>query len=247
MILGIIQARMGSSRFPGKVLANLAGRPLLLHVVRRLQRSARVSRVIVAATGGPGDDVLERFCESHQVAIFRGSEQDVLDRYYRLALAEGAQTIVRVTADCPMLDAAIVDRVIDEFERGPWDYASNVIPPTFPDGLDTEVFSFQTLERTWREATLKSEREHVTPYIYNHTEMFSIGRVENPTDLSGHRWTVDHPEDLLFVAKVFELVGRPVFGMNDVLDVLKRYPEVLTINSSIKRNEGYAKSVSEDK
>jgi spore coat polysaccharide biosynthesis protein SpsF (cytidylyltransferase family) len=165
VIVAIIQARMGSSRLPGKTIADVAGRPLLLHVVERTQRARRVDKVVVATTDRSSDDPIADLCQREGIQCFRGSEDDVLDRFYRTAQAHGADVVVRITADCPLIDAAVIDKVIARFQAGDCDYVSNILRYTYPDGLDTEVFSFAALERAWREAKKPSEREHVTPYL----------------------------------------------------------------------------------
>jgi len=165
VIIAIIQARMGSSRFPGKTLADLAGRPMLSRVVERVSQSRAIDKVVVATSIAVGDDPIAEFCAKEGVLCFRGSEDDVLDRFYRAAKEHGADVVVRITADCPLIDAAVIDRVVERFQSGDCDYASNVLHYTYPDGLDTEVFSMAALAEAWREAKKPSEREHVTPYL----------------------------------------------------------------------------------
>ena len=198
MKLALIQARMGSSRFPGKVLEDISRRPMLWHVVNRVRKARRVDRVVVATTDSVADGPIARFCELEGIACFRGNEQDVLDRFYQAAKANRADVVVRITADCPLIDPAVIDRVLERFERGDCDYVSNVVRYTYPDGLDTEVFSLAALERAWREAGKPSEREHVTPYL--RTDRFRTASVESETPVSPsqYRWTVDHPADLKF-------------------------------------------------
>src|ERR1700675_3995041 len=227
VIVAIVQARMGSSRLPGKSIADVAGRPLLWHVVHRLRRAKLVDQVVIATGEQNGDDPIAEFCGSEGIACFRGSEEDVLDRYYRAAQASRADTVVRITADCPLIDPAVVDRVIARFQTGDCDYASNVLRYTSPDGLDTEVFSFAALERAWQEARKPSEREHVTPYL--RSGQFRIANIasDSPVPQGKHRWTVDYPADLEFVRQVYGVFSaNGHFGFQDVLDLLRERPEL---------------------
>lgn len=244
--VAIVQARMGSSRLPGKILADLGGRPLLLRVVERARLAGTVGRVAVATSDGPADDPVEELCTRAGIPFFRGSEQDVLDRYYKAARHFGADPVVRITADCPLLDPAVVDRVVAGLSGGGWDYASNALKRTFPDGLDAEAFTFGALECAWREARLKSEREHVTPYIWKQPDKFRLHSVEQEEDLSALRWTVDEPADLEFVRGVHAYLGEGETSMGAVLRVLADHPELSALNAGIEMNEGYAKSLRDD-
>ena len=245
--IAVLQARMGSTRFPGKAMADLLGKPLLTRVVERACAIQGIKSVVVATTSAEHDHPLLELAQRCGVHAFAGSEEDVLDRYYRAARAFDAEVIVRLTGDCPLLDPDVSQRVLMRFQQGDVDYASNTVPPTFPDGLDTEVFSLATLERAWREASLTSEREHVTPYIWKNPDKFRLANVTNPVDLSALRWTVDEPQDLQFVCSIYDCLGaRPVFGMADVLALLAKHPSLEDINSSFERNQGYQKSLWED-
>jgi glutamate-1-semialdehyde aminotransferase/spore coat polysaccharide biosynthesis protein SpsF (cytidylyltransferase family) len=235
---------MGSSRFPGKVLEDLSGRPMLWHVVDRVRRARRVERVVVATTDRAVDDPIARFCAQENIACFRGDEQDVLDRFYQAARADHADVVVRITADCPLIDPEVIDKVVERFQRGDCDYVSNAIRYTYPDGLDTEVFSFAALERAWREAGKPSEREHVTPYL--RTGKFRVANVESeiPVSPAQYRWTVDHPADLEFVRKVYAAFSRNgEFGFREIFDLLKERPDLATIQAETITNEGYYKSL----
>jgi spore coat polysaccharide biosynthesis protein SpsF len=245
-IVAIIQARMGSSRLPAKIMADIAGEPMLVHVIRRARQARRIRTVVLATTTDPGDDITESFCHWQDIPCFRGSPDDLLDRYYQTARYWGADTIVRLTADCPLLDSAVIDQVIELYQETAVDYASNTLECTYPDGLDTEVMSFVALSHAWREAKLKSEREHVTPYITNHPEIFTQKGLRHREDLSHLRWTVDELSDLIFVRAVFHHLGHATFGMGEILDLIDRYPGLIDLNKGIIRNEGYAKSLSED-
>jgi glutamate-1-semialdehyde 2,1-aminomutase/spore coat polysaccharide biosynthesis protein SpsF len=249
MIAAIIQARMSSSRFPGKTLTDIAGEPMLGHVVRRARSIPAVQEVIIATTHNPADTAILEFAEESGLCLHLGSENDVLDRFYETAKRFEVTVIVRVTPDCPLLDPEVSSRVLDKFlkSKGTLDYACNTEPRTFPDGLDTEVFSFAALERTWCESELPSEREHVTPYIWKNPGMFRIGNVCQERDLSLMRWTVDEPYDLEFVRAIYErLAPKRIFGMSDVLEVLEREPQLIDVNKEKIRNEGYYKSLARE-
>ena len=251
MILAIIQARMGSSRLPGKVLLDLAGRPVLWHAVSRVQKARLVDQVLVATTDQPSDEPIRRFCTEQAVQCFGGSEQDVLDRFVQAARFAGAtesDAIVRITADCPLIDPDVIDMVVAAYRQTGADYVSNVQPPTFPDGLDVEVFCFSALLTAWREAKLVSEREHVTPYLRNHPEKFSTHNVTHDTDLSALRWTLDEPADYALLQRLVAEMGRnqPEFHLADVLQVLAVHPEWQELNRDFQRNEGYAKSLRQE-
>ena len=241
---------MGSTRLPGKSLAMIGDMPLLSHVIQRLKEVKNADKIIVATTTSVKDAPIVELAKKEGVEYFCGSEDDVLDRYYQAAKKFNAEILVRITADCPLLDPEVVDNVINAFINGKFDYVSNTNPPTYPDGLDVEVFSFTALETAWKEAKLTSEREHVTPYIWKHPEKFRLFNVINDIDLSRMRWTVDEKEDLEFVRKVYSYLKenkKVDFSMEAVLRVLSERPEFFLINKRFTRNEGYAKSVNEDK
>jgi spore coat polysaccharide biosynthesis protein SpsF len=247
-VTAIIQARMGSSRLPGKVLMPLAGLPVIDRVIAQAQYSSRISGIVVATTTSPSDDPLVEHLQNRNIRFFRGSETDVLDRYYQCAKCIGANNVARITADCPLIDPQVIDQVIDLFDSSKVMYASNVEPATFPDGLDVEVFSFEALEWSWREAKLASEREHVTQYIRKHPELFSRGSLESPTRLDHFRWTLDQEEDYQFLNKIFNLLpstDAPVH-YESVINALARTPETYELNGHIQRNEGLKKSLAED-
>jgi spore coat polysaccharide biosynthesis protein SpsF (cytidylyltransferase family) len=244
--VAIIQARMQSTRLPGKVLADLNGKPALYRVVERAECAKTLDAVVVATSTEPADDVLERLCNEYNIECFRGSENDVLDRYYRAALKFQAEVIVRLTADCPLLDPQVIDRVVSAFGKDQYDYVSNNIECTYPNGLDTEVIRFEALEQAWQEARLKSEREHVTPYITKNPHIFHLSNVTNDEDFSALRWTVDEPEDLEFVQAVYKGCPEGKYTMDVVLNLLQENPHLIEINKKFKRNEGYAKSLRED-
>ena len=244
--VALIQARMSSSRLPGKVLQDIGGYPMLLQVIRRAQQASSVDLVAVITSTGADDDAIERLCQESGVPYFRGSLDDVLDRYYQAASHFQADAVVRLTADCPLLDPKIIDKVVQTYQHGGFDYVSNALECTYPDGLDTEIFGVEILARAWQEARLKSEREHVTAYIYNHPERFRLGSVKHEADLSLLRWTVDTSRDLEFVRTIYNFFKDVEFGMDDILKLLQAHPEITKINSGQQRNEGLQKSLQED-
>lgn len=231
------QARMTSTRLPGKILKEVLGKPLLAYQIERLRGIPSADQIVVATTINREDDVIEAFCVAHGVTCFRGSEEDVLSRYYGAAQANGADVVVRVTSDCPLIDPVVSERVIRRYldAENRFDYVSNTLERSYPRGLDTEVLSFEVLETAHRQATLPYEREHVTPFIYKHPERFRIAQVTDEMDRNEQRWTVDTPEDFEFVRRVLEAVypAHPNFAMRDVLDVLETRPDWLDINAHV--------------
>jgi len=247
-VLAIVQARLGSTRLPGKALLPIAGRPMLAHVIGRTLAVPGVHHVVLATTVSPEDDGLEQVAASLGVSAVRGSVDDVLDRFHSVLRTHPADAIVRITADCPLLDPEVSGLVVADYvaHRDDVDYVSNVEPPTFPDGLDTEIVSAAALDRAWREARLPADREHVTPYIRTGKCGFRIRNVEYAdANLAGHRWTVDEPRDLEFVRAIYDELagdGGRMFGMHEVLALLRRRPELSTMNAGITRNEGLERS-----
>jgi spore coat polysaccharide biosynthesis protein SpsF len=233
-IVTIIQARMGSTRLPGKVLKDIGGRTVLARVVNRVRRAMHVGEVVIATTSNPGDDVIADECGQLSVECFRGDEFDVLDRYYRAALAYGAGTIVRICADCPMIEPETTDIVIREFLHRGCDYASNALTKTYPRGLDTEIMTADALARAWREAQHSYQRAHVTPYIYEHPDKFNIVRVMNPCDYSHYRWTLDTAEDLAFIRAVYQHFDNDDrFYWRNVIALLESEPVLAELNSQV--------------
>ncbi|MCS6808539.1 MAG: glycosyltransferase family protein [Bacteroidota bacterium] len=226
-IIAIVQARMSSTRLPGKVLKPLGSKPAIAQVIHQLSGANNIHKIVVATSVDASDDPVVMWARRAHVEYTRGSLYDVLDRYYHAALHYKPDAIVRITADCPLLDAEVVDAVIERFLQGDCDYAANINPPTYPDGLDTEVMTFAALERTWKEATHPVEREHVTLYIRNHPKLFRIANVQHTEDLSKLRWTLDTPEDYAFLNKVVQKLEmlhiretKPRFSMHEVLALL---------------------------
>jgi len=250
MTLAIIQARLGSTRLPGKALRSLHGKPLIAHVIERVRAATRVDRVTVATTDRPEDDAIEALARERGVECFRGSERDVLDRFYRAAVAAGAaesDTIVRITGDCPLQDPTVIDEVVERLAAQGVDYTST--PANYPEGLDVEAFSFSALRTAQEEAVLPSEREHVTPYLKNHPERFRGDIWTNGTvdDRTMH-WSVDTEADFQFVEKLFEALYREgeIFGKDEVLTYLHAHPALLSVNAGGTGYEGLAKSLEED-
>lgn len=244
--LCIIQARVESTRLPSKVLLDLYGKSVLERVLERTSASRLVSKVAVATGIGKENLPIVRICATKGIPVFCGSEEDVLDRFYQLAKLFNPENVVRITADCPLIDPAVIDLVIKNHMRSGADYTSNNAPPTFPDGEDVEIFTFSALRDAWKNASLMSEREHVTPYIRKHK--FDLHCVQNKIDLSSKRWTLDDPEDYKFIKAVYQAFkGKNMFAMNDVLRLLAKNPKMEKINAGISRNEGYKKSLREDK
>ncbi len=222
MVLAILQARMSSRRYPGKVMAPLLGEPMILHQLRRIQRAKEIDQIIVATSDKPSDDVLADFCQKSQITLFRGSLHDVLDRFYKAALFHNGKTIIRLTADCPLIEPQIIDAVTVHHKTNEYDYTSNIQKRSFPDGLDVEVFDFRALKKAWNEAFAPQDREHVTPYLRRGN--FRTGHYVEKPDLSKHRWTVDYPGDLNFVRMIYEALypTQPAFTMTDVLSFIEK-------------------------
>lgn len=238
--VAIVQARMSSSRLPGKVLADIYGRPAVWHTATRARAAEGIDEVVVATSTDASDDPVAATCREAGIPVYRGSLADVLGRFHGAAVAHRAELVVRLTADCPMLDPEITAQVCRFFDPDLHDYVSNTAVRTFPNGLDTEVFSFESLERAFREASTPLEREHVTPYMWLDPDRFRWGSVEQQEDHSSCRWTLDFPEDLEFVRAVFEGLGRLNFGQRDALQLLAERPEIERINGSIGTHMGHA-------
>lgn len=233
-IVAVVQARMSSTRLPGKVLKDLGGAPILDWVVERLRRARSLDGIVIATTTNPADDPIVERARSLGVDVFRGSEEDVLDRYWEAVERTDAQAVVRVTSDCPFVDPALVDRVVEVLREQDVDYASNILDPrTFPRGLDVEAFTREVLDEAAREATRPSWREHVTPFFYRQPDRFGLAGVWHEADCSDERWTVDTPEDLRLLRKMAERVQGRDFGWEEALDVVERHPELRSINRRI--------------
>ena len=241
----IIQARLGSTRLPGKVLADIHGKPMIWWMLQRLYRCQTFSRIILATTTNTEDDRLVSWMsENTDILVFCGSENDLVDRYYSCSKSVGAETIVRITADDPLKDPGIVDKAVSMFKSANYDYLSNCIEPTYPEGLDVEIFSFEALDRVWNKATLKSDREHLTTYMINNAHEFKLGNFTYNRDLSSWRWTVDKQSDLDLMRKIFgEFKSNPEVNFEKVIAFLERHPELVLLNQGTVRMEGYKKSL----
>ncbi len=248
-IVAIVQARMGSTRLPGKVMREILGKRMLWHVINRLKRAKLINKTIIATTDKESDKPILKLDAEMEIDSFAGSEEDVLDRYYQAATRFSVDIIVRVTADCPLIDPNVVDKVIQRYLRGDCDYAANILRRTYPDGLDVEVFSYVALKKAWNEANWASEREHVTPYIWKNPDSFRLANVENSVHLSHLRWVVDEEADLEFVRQVYKHLYKEgqIFYMNEVLELLRKYPDLKQINQGIATNEGHARSLRKDR
>lgn len=250
MISAIIQARMGSTRLPGKVLKEVLGKPILWHLINRIKKAKLTNKIIIATTKNEIDRPILKFAEENGIKNYAGSEENVLDRYYQAAKKFNADPIVRITADCPLIDPEIIDSVVRYYLDNEYDYVANtLVPSTFPDGMDVEVFSFKNLEKIWKEATLPSQREHVTFYFWQNPEIFSVGRYDLPEDLSKYRLTLDYPEDLVLIKIIFEELypKNSRFSLYDIVEFLRSNPELQKINSHIRRSAGWHKAFEKDK
>ncbi|AKA70310.1 cytidylyltransferase domain-containing protein [Clostridium scatologenes] len=243
----IVQARVSSSRFYRKVLKEIFHKPILWHVVNRVKKSKYVSKVIVATTINKEDDEIYDYCIENNIEVFRGSSEDVLDRYYKCSKEFKCDTVVRITADCPLHDARVIDKSIDTYLQGNYDYVSNTLSEyTYPDGLDVEVFSFKTLEEAWKNANLSSEREHVTPYIKKN-EKYRKFNVYADKKYPIYRLTLDCIEDYKLIQAIYEGIGKVDFSLDETVEFLRNNVELLKLNEQYGINEGYEKSLKNDK
>jgi spore coat polysaccharide biosynthesis protein SpsF len=248
-VTAIIQARMTSTRLPGKVMKKVLGRPLLGYLIERVRWCEGIKDIILATTWNPEDDSIATFGSNKGVNVFRGAESNVLERFHEAATMFNVKHIMRITADCPLIDPDILYMLIQYYFAEKLDYVSNGTYPTLPDGLDAEIFTFEVLDYVYKHAVLPSEIEHVTPYIRSHSEIFKIGNWTYHENLSQLRWTVDEPADFEFVKQVIETLypANRNFRMNHILELLHQKPDLAQINTHIKRNEGLMKSLAEDK
>lgn len=238
---------MTSTRFPGKVLKEVMGRPLLSYQIERLKEVRGLEKIIVATTTNKEDNPIVEFCQKTGIDYYRGSENDVLDRYYQTAKKFGVEHVMRITADCPLIDPLICNRVIDEYFNSGADYVHT--GPTFAEGVDCEILSFKALEKAWHEAKLKSEREHLTLYIHNHPELFKKNTLTNATNDSKYRFTVDELEDFVVVKAILENLystSYQLFTINEIKNFLDAHQDIFMLNAHVTRNQGILKSVKED-
>jgi spore coat polysaccharide biosynthesis protein SpsF len=237
-VVAIIQARVGSTRLPGKVLKDIGGQTMLARVVRRTQQAASLDEVVVATSFSATDVPIVTESTRLDVPVFRGDEEDVLDRFYQAAQIHNAQAVVRITSDCPLIDPSVIDKVVYAFMTTKPDYACNTLERTYPRGLDTEIMSLNAFGRAWRGATDAYQRVHVTPYLYQNPHLFRLLSVTNPQDYSSYRWTVDTLEDLVFVREVYQRLGNDNrVGWQTVLRLLQRYPALVELNRRIQQKD----------
>ncbi len=235
-ILTVIQARISSTRLPGKVLMPVLGQPLLIRMIERVKKAKLIGELVIATSTNADDDIIERLCFKENINCYRGHLTDLLDRHYKAAIKYNADAVVKIPSDCPLIDPKIIDRVLQYYiDHEELDYVSNLHPATYPDGNDVEIFSFKALEHAWRDATKDFEREHTTPFFWEHNDTFKIGNViwETGLDLSTSlRFTIDYKEDFDFITRVYEALypKNPDFGLNDILKLLEQQPEIIEIN-----------------
>jgi spore coat polysaccharide biosynthesis protein SpsF len=237
----IVQARMTSTRLPGKVLKKVLDKPLLEYQIERLRRVKLADEVVIATTINETDEPIVQLCNSLSIPYFRGSEEDVLSRYYETAKAHQADLIARVTSDCPLIDPEVIDQVMKLYidHQTEYDYVSNSLERTYPRGMDTEVFSFKALQEAFLEATALPDREHVTPFIHRQPQRYSLASVNYSENQSDHRWTVDTPEDFQLIKKIIEVIypKLPDFTLRDCLNLLEKNPEWSTINAHVQQKK----------
>lgn len=238
----VIQARIGSTRLPGKVLKKICGKTILEHDIDRLKRVKNIDEIVIATTTLEKDNVIVKEAKRLGIKYFRESEENVLSRYYYAAKENNAEVIVRVTSDCPLIDSEITESIIQYYvdNSSKYDYVSNTIKRTYPRGLDTEVFSINALKKAFNEATLDSNKEHVTPYIWSNPNIFRLGYFINNVDYSDLRWTLDTKEDFELINRIYgylyEEKGND-FNMNEILDLYKKHPELKKINENIEQKK----------
>ncbi len=247
-VVTMIQARMSSTRLPQKVMLSLCGKPLLYRMYERVKRAHYSGEVVVITSRNKTDDPIAELCKEYDIPVYRGHLSDLLDRHYKAARKYKADAVVKVPSDCPLIDPSVVDKVIRNFveNNDKYDYVSNLHPATYPDGNDVEIMSFEAIEKAWREAEKDFEREHTTPYMWEHPNLFGIGNVEWETGAdysSTHRWTIDYEEDYVFIRSVYEELydTKPWFGIHEILDLLKEKPYLNSINSKYAGRYWYEK------
>lgn len=248
-ISAVIQARMSSSRLAGKMLLPLAGKPAILRMLERVERAYLIDEIVVATSIDGSDDPLATVVESSGHTVFRGPLDDVLARFHGAARNHPHDHIIRLTGDCPLIDWTYIDALADFHVAGAYDYSSNAISPTLPDGMDAEIMTFAALNKAYEKAAKPSEREHVTPYIYRPDSEFRIGRWRHDKDLSHLRLTLDEAEDYELISAIYDALypRKPDFSLADILEFFTTHPDLIDLNKNIKRNEGYARSIAQDK
>lgn len=243
----IIQARTNSKRLPKKIFMKILNKPMIWYVLKRVKEIKKIEQIVIATTNEKKDDKIVEFAKQNNVLFFCGESFDVLDRFYHCAEKFNADPILRITSDCPLIDPFLIDKMLEFYLNHNFDYVSNTIEPTFPDGLDTEIFSFKTLKIAASNAKMKSEREHVTPFIKKNQKKFKNYNFIGDFDFSEHRWTVDEKEDMVFIRKIYrKMKPKIIFGYQDVLKILSDFPDLKKINQNFRRNEGYEESLRND-
>jgi len=246
-IILVIQARTGSTRFPQKVLKLIQNKPMIWHVINRVKKIPKIDNIVLATTKKKSDLVLTKIAKRSNINYFQGETNNVLSRYYECAKHFDADIIIRITSDCPLIDPKLIDKMLNYFLEHNYDYLSNTLKPTFPDGLDVEIFSFIALEKAFSLAQWKSEIEHVTPFIKKNPKIFKLFNFENSKNLSNMRMTVDEPIDLKLVRSIYrKLKPKKIFSLNEILKIISANPKILLSNKNIKRDSGYKKSVKYD-
>jgi spore coat polysaccharide biosynthesis protein SpsF len=249
MIIAVLQARFSSSRLLGKVLKPILGKPMLELQIERVKKARLIDRLVIATSTSIEDEQISQLCQEIDVVCYRGSLDDVLARVYQAAKPYNPDYLVRLTGDCPLCDPELIDRVIQFHLDGNYDYSSNTLLPTYPDGLDVEICRFECLKSAHREATLPSQREHVTPFIHQQPKRFKLGSYKQDRDLSSLRWTVDEIADFELITQIYTDLypHNPNFDMSDILDWLERNPQWQFHNQQYARNEGFTKSLFADR
>jgi len=250
-VVTIIQARMSSNRLPGKIMLPILGKPLLLRMIERVQKAQLIGKLVVATSYNSDDDEIEKLCAENNLICFRGNLTDLLDRHYQTGKKFSADAVVKIPSDCPLIDPQVIDKVIEHYVKNDdLDFVSNLHPATYPDGNDVEIMSFASLECAWKDATKEYEREHTTPFIWEHDDAFKLGNVEWETGLdlsTSLRFTIDYEEDYFFIKSVFEELypQNPDFGLNDILRLLEQKPEIVEINHKFAGTYWYDKHIDE--
>jgi spore coat polysaccharide biosynthesis protein SpsF len=245
MIGAVIFARISSTRLPAKVIFEIQGKTILEHIIERVRRSKYITKIVVATTTNSEDDMIEEICHRSRIDSFRGADRDVVDRCYQAAKEFNLDPLTRVTGDDPFKDAGIIDHAIELYLDSDYDLVCNTLNPSFPEGLDVEVISFDAITRIWRESSNESDREHLTKYVFDNLNLFRILNFQNQVDLSNIRLTLDTKEDLDLVKLIYDALysQKKCFTWNDVLNYLQANPDILKINNSIKRSDRYKHSL----
>lgn len=240
----IIQARCGSTRFPNKVFVEINGKPLIWHVVNRLKYAKTINDIVIATTTNEKDNKIEQWCKDNHISCYRGSESNVLNRYYCASIAYPSDVVVRITADDPFKEPRVIDTVVNKLINESYELVTNNFPPSYPEGLDCEAFTFEALKKSELSNCDSFEREHVTQYIYHNPKIFKIGNVSSEKDLSYLRWTIDKEDDYEMVKSIYNHRKSPndnILLLDEILEILEEYPEIVKFNSFVERSTMYKK------